>query len=98
METKTKTITKKNTLKLIKGTYSDVEAREILLNLFTSKINFHQMKNFSNEERFGKSDEAALTRITELKQSVIEIKTMLEFAKLNQMKLTIKSEVSISLE
>ena len=37
--------------KLIQGTISDQEAKDILKNFFESKIHFHEMRNFSSEER-----------------------------------------------
>jgi hypothetical protein len=46
-------------LKLIDGNFS-AEAREILMSVFLGKIDFHENKNFSSEERFGKVDLTAL--------------------------------------
>lgn len=39
--------------KLIEGSFSDEEAKDVLKNFFESKIHFHEMRNFSSEERFG---------------------------------------------
>jgi predicted transcriptional regulator len=64
------------TFKLIEGSYSSKESREILQNVFSSKIQFHQMKNFSSQERFGKDDITALKRIPELKESIDKILRM----------------------
>jgi hypothetical protein len=43
-------------LTIIEGNYSYDEAKEILMNMFTSKINYHNIKNWSSQERFGKED------------------------------------------
>ena len=43
----------KKAIKLIDGIFSAKDGNEILMNLYASKIAFHQMKNFSSNERFG---------------------------------------------
>lgn len=89
----------KNTkvLKLIDGSFSPDEAREILMNVFSSKIQFNKMKNFSSEERFGKEDITALKRIPELKKSMDIISKLIEEAKQNNETIQIISEVKITL-
>jgi hypothetical protein len=84
-------------LKLIEGDFSPEEAREILMNVFLSKIHFHQNKNLSSEERFGKEDLTALKRIPELKSSMEMISQLIEEAKLNNETFQIISEVKINL-
>lgn len=87
-----------NTEKLtfIEGTFNDAEAKEILLNVFTQKINFHQMKNFSSQERFGKVDAAASKRIIELKKGLEQAMNIVDEAKRNNQKLNISSEINIT--
>jgi len=89
----------KNTkvLKLIEGNFSHEEAREILMDVFSSKIQFNQMKNFSSEERFGKEDITAVKRIPELKKSMDIISKLIEEAKQNNETIQIISEVKITL-
>lgn len=82
-------------LKLIEGFFSPDEAREILMNVFLSKINFHKGKNFSSEERFGKEDVYALKRIPELKRTIESINELIENAKNNNQTLEITSEITI---
>lgn len=53
-------------LKLIDGTFTAQEAREILAKIYTDKIHFHEMRNFSSLERFGKVDLHSTMRIKEL--------------------------------
>ena len=88
----------KNTkeITLMKGEYSSDEAREILFNMFSNKINFHQMKNFSSQERFGKESKTALKRIEQLKKSMLVASKILDKAKKNNETLEILSEVKIT--
>lgn len=84
------------TFKLIDSDFSTKESREILQNIFSSKIQFHQMKNFSSQERFGKDDEYALKRIPQLRKSINEILKIIESAENNGEMLEIKSEIEIN--
>lgn len=83
--------------KFIEGNFSTKESREVLQGVFSSKIQFHQMKNFSLHERFGKDDEIALNKITQLRKSIAEIISMIEFAEKEGLQLEIKSEIVINL-
>jgi hypothetical protein len=86
-----------NELTLIDGHFSPDEAEEILMNIFSGKIDFHQNKNFSSEERFGKEDATALKRIPELRKSMNSIAKIIEAAKQNNETLQITAEVKINL-
>jgi len=81
---------------LIDGNFSIKESREILQNVFSDKIQFHERKNFSSKERFGKEDTTALKRIPKLKKSIDEIIKMLESAENKIELLEIKSEIVIN--
>lgn len=81
---------------LIDGVFDHNDAKEILFNVFTSKIQFHELKNFSTLERSGKTDEIAVKRIPELKQNVLNMNEWIEEAKKLNKKLVISSEISIS--
>jgi len=89
----------KNTekLTLIDGIFSHVEAKEILSNIFSSKINFHNIKNWSSQERYGKDDEIAQKRIPALKMEMQKLQGILSDAKVSNKKLVVRSEVNISL-
>ena len=50
---------KTETLMLIDGSFTIDEAKEIVVNIIFSKIIFHNVKNLSSQERFGKDDEIA---------------------------------------
>ena len=88
-------VTKK--LTLIEGSFTAEEAKEILLNVFSTKINFHEMKNFSSQERFGMEDEIAQMRIPKLKNEIENVLELVSVADLNKNKLVITSEINISL-
>jgi hypothetical protein len=84
-------------LNLIDGNFSDEEAREILMAIFSSKINFHELKNFSSQDRFGKNDAIAQKRIGELKISLEIIKEMIAEAKKTNKRLIISSDINLKL-
>lgn len=52
---------------LVKGTFTPGEAQELLLALLNSKINFHNTKDFSSRERFGRPDANSQERLKHLK-------------------------------
>lgn len=90
-------IEKKN-FKLITGEFSPENAEEILMDLINKKINFHHLRDFSHQERFGKSDEATLRRIKELDESKAEINQLIQKAstlgKLLRINSTIQMEIT----
>ncbi|MGZ3757354.1 MAG: hypothetical protein ACXVAY_07390 [Mucilaginibacter sp.] len=58
-----------NEFNLINGTFTGVETSELLSTLFTDKLRFHNIKNFSHKERLGKPDEYSEERIQKLKET-----------------------------
>lgn len=88
---------KSKTITLIDGHFSSDDAFELLRNLYSSKIQFHQLKNFSSLERFGKEDEIAVKRIPELKESLEAILTLMKEMPSGENRIEIKSAVKISL-
>lgn len=82
-------------LKLIEGTFTNEEAKEILVNIFSEKIKFHQAKNFSSKERTGKEDKIAVKKMPALKKELLKMDKILSSPKAK--KLTIISEINISL-
>jgi hypothetical protein len=85
-------------LKLIEGEFSFNEAREILTSMFNSKINFHNIQNWSSQERYGKDDETAQKKIPLLKNEIEKLEEIILEAKTNNKKLVINSEINISLK
>jgi hemerythrin superfamily protein len=85
-------------LKLIEGEFSFNEAKEILTSMFNSKINFHNIQNWSSQERYGKDDETAQMKIPLLKNEIEKLEEIILEAKANNKKLIINSEINISLK
>ncbi len=80
---------------LINGTFSPNEAKELLLNLYTYKINFHELKNFSSNERLNKDDELIFEKISKLKQSKQIVMDIIQEAIDKNQELIITSTISI---
>ncbi len=84
-------------LTLIEGEFIFDEAKEILTSMFSSKINFHNIKNWSSQERFGEDDEIAQKRIPALRNEMKKLEEILLEAKAKNKKLMVTSEINISL-
>jgi hypothetical protein len=84
-------------LTLIEGNFSVEDAREILLKIHKSKINFHQRKNWSSQERFGKPDETAEKRIPLLTKNLEEIDAIISRAITENKRIDISSQITIQL-
>ncbi len=80
---------------LINGAFTPDEAKEVLLALISNKIHFHQMRNFSSEERFGKPDPLSVKRLSELYESRKHVVSLLEEAASVGYKLEIESFINI---
>lgn len=84
-------------LTLIEGEFLFEEAKDILVNIFSTKIQFHEMKNFSSKERFGKEDTIAQKRIPLLKKELEKLQEILSDAKAKNKKLLVSAHIDISL-
>ena len=92
---------KTETIDLIKGTFTPAEARNLLLDLLNSKINFHNKKNWSSRERFGKPDVDSEQKLQHLRESRSKVETL--FSKLinednEEKSLTLNSTIEIIFE
>ena len=65
-------------INLIQGEFSKEEAFEVLVNLYQGKIQFHERKNFSSMERFGRPCESSLSRIVDLKKTHVKLNQTLK--------------------
>ncbi|MGN6396009.1 MAG: hypothetical protein ACTHMI_10625 [Mucilaginibacter sp.] len=63
----------KNEFTLIDGTFTGSEANELLSTLFMDKLRFHNIKNLSHLERFGKPDVQAEKRIQGLEETLEDV-------------------------
>ena len=88
----------KEPIKLIEGKFSPEDAKEILLELINHKINFHKLKNFSSEERFGQSIEGSKKRIEYLKKAKQKIVKIIDKANDNNNNLRLESSIEIFIE
>jgi hypothetical protein len=84
-------------LSLIEGQFSPEDAKLILINIFLTKINYHELRNLSSKEKFGEEDPFASKRISELKGSIDKMLHLFKDAELKKKKLTITSEIVISI-
>lgn len=82
-------------LKLIEGKFSPMDAKELLLNLIGSKIQFHTNKNFSTEICTGTPDIISLKKIISLRSTRERMIALLDEAQANDLKVEIKSTVKI---
>ncbi|MBS1604865.1 MAG: hypothetical protein JST42_19525 [Bacteroidetes bacterium] len=60
----------KNQFNLLNGKFNGEDAKEILATLYNDKIQYHRLKSFSHEERFGQPEPHAVERISELKKNL----------------------------
>ena len=84
-------------LSLINGFYSPEEAKEILMNVFASKIQFHELKNLRSMVTRDCEDDTSTLRVTQLKKAVEELNELLKKANENNLELSIQSSIEIAL-
>lgn len=83
------------TIDLIKGTFTPDEAREIILQLLIDKINFHNLKNWSSHERFGKPDAASEQRLKYLDESRKSVEMFISQAISERKNIAINSSIEM---
>ncbi|MEO8821060.1 MAG: hypothetical protein ABI267_00805 [Ginsengibacter sp.] len=88
----------KYSVTFIKGSFTPQEAKDVLLELITYKINFHSIKNFSSQERYGKPLKGSQKRIEELQASREKFVKLIESAAREKTNLTIDSHIHIFIE
>jgi hypothetical protein len=87
-----------NDLILIDGSFPPEDAKEILLKVFSSKISFHELKNFSAIVSTGKEQDVAAMRIPQLKKTMSEINDFFEHTDLSGKKIKIFSKIHMVIE
>ena len=80
---------------VIVGTFNIAEAKDVLINMFTMKINFHSQKNVSHVERFGKTDDAALEKVEFLKAELAKLEAIIAAATDKNVSLKATSNIHI---
>lgn len=81
---------------LIDGQFTPAEAKETLINMMSSMIQFHINKNFISEYRTGKSEIKSLERIAELREAKDNLLTLIKEAETNNLMIDLQSSVSIA--
>ena len=99
MQSKISNIMKKqdeHKFKLIDGQFQPNDAMNLLMSLFNSKIEYHQLESFSNQMRSGSDVSSSQNRIQSLTYSVESIKELLKEADLNGKQLKIEGLIQIT--
>ena len=85
----------KKEFKLIESTFTPEEANAVLTNLINSKINYHNLDDFSNFVRSDRNIEHSKRRVSELNETKTAMKLFIETANENGFNLLIKSSIAI---
>lgn len=88
----------KSNLILINGLFSPEEAKEVLMNILASKVQFHELKNLRSIITKDSEDQTSILRVRQLKDTIEELKLILNQAFENNMELSIKSNIEITLK
>lgn len=88
---------KNETLTIMDDNFTHDEAKEIIMNMFSSKLNFHNIKNWSSQERFGKNDAIAQEKVPALRNEMKRLEEILLEAKTKNKKLVVSSAINIEL-
>lgn len=86
------------TTKLITGQFTPGEAKEILLTLVDTKINFHKIKSLSSMIRCNEPEAESELRILALKEAKKQILAVIQQAISEDCILNIESTINISFE
>jgi DNA-directed RNA polymerase subunit F len=84
-----------NKVTLIDGTFNVAEAKDVLLNMFTMKINYHSQKNVSHIERFGTPDDNSKAKVEFLKAEMAKLETIIAEATDKNVSLKVTSAIQI---
>jgi len=86
----------KHVLKLIDGIFMPSDAGNVLFDLISRKINYHQIELFSNEERFGNDLSNSISRIEQLNEIKNSLQEIIVYASEKGMSLKIDSLIHIT--
>ena len=87
---------KQKNFKLIDGTFEPEEARNILISLVNTKINFHSMEAFGIAIRSSGDTSFHDKRISELTQMNLDLKELLEEARLAGMDVKLSGDITFT--
>lgn len=83
-------------VKLIEGEFTPTEAKEILLNMISSKIQFHTINDFSSDIRTGRPDTKSRERLAELRRAKEKITNFIKKAEKEGLLIDIQSSITLS--
>lgn len=86
------------TTKLISGSFTPDEAKEILFEMLTSKINFHNVKSLSSLVRFNNPNLESELRIKELQQTKEQLIELIQQALADNLNLNVEATIEISFQ
>lgn len=81
----------------INDTFSQEDAREVLMKIHLHNINYYKLKNLSSQIRFEKNDANAQKIIPALQSNLQKIEETIAEAKAKNKRLIINSEIRIEL-
>ncbi|RRO19185.1 hypothetical protein [Flavobacteriaceae bacterium 14752] len=85
-------------VKLVDGTFTPVQASDVVSSLIDKKINFHKVENLQNWERDHSSDpQPIIDRINELEKAKSEAKAFIKEMKNSGKSIKIEGELKISI-
>lgn len=89
---------KPQTIKLIDGNFTPAEAKEVMVDMLSSKIKFHTNKNFSKEEMEGEPCKNSIRRMKELAAARLDVAEVMNFAMSEGLKVKIKANIEVEFE
>jgi hypothetical protein len=95
-ETQEYSLEDKGQYDFIKGEFSPQDTREIIEHI-SKMINFHKLKSWSHDIKFGVADQRSLDRIEELKACEQSIREHIQLAKELGKTIRIQSQINIEL-
>jgi hypothetical protein len=92
-----KTMVHSKNTQLIDNVFHAEDAQELIMDLLNAKINFHKLKNFSANIRFGKDDLESKNRAEVLENERIELLDFFADAKADKKTIRIHSTIQFSI-
>lgn len=86
---------KKHSLKLIEGQFTPSETRNVLNDLISSKIRYHNLEAFSIKERFNGDVSYSEKRVGELREVARQIEEIVHYTSEKGLNLIIESSIKI---
>ncbi|MEM7382508.1 MAG: hypothetical protein AAF361_15135 [Bacteroidota bacterium] len=90
-------LVKSNRIVLVEGTFSPLEAADILLSLLNDKIKFHTVQELNLRDRQSEDNHRSERRIAELKEAKQHIKDLVVQARNDGLEIVIDSLIDIKL-